>query len=135
MNPKYLGAILMIALSLTLGIPAEAQSGSGTIGGVSNGVIVGAIVGVAVGITAVVIVAVHYSKKRTITGCVNSQGSDMTVTDEKTRQVYVLSGNTVSIKPGDRRSLTGKKVKSSDPGGTYRWEASKVAKDFGVCQP
>ena len=102
MTQRYLSAALIFTLSFILGAPANAQTSSGTIGGVTTGVIVGAVVGVAVGVTVVVIVAIHYSKKRSITGCVNSQGSGMTVTDEKDNRIYPLSGNTVGITPGDR---------------------------------
>jgi hypothetical protein len=135
MNPRYLSAVLILALGFVLGTPAEAQSGSGTIGGVGTGTIVGAIVGVAVGVTVIAVVAIHYSKKRTITGCVNSQGSSMTVTDEKDKQVYALSGNTVGVTPGDRMRLEGKKINSKDPPNMVVWEASKVKENFGVCRP
>jgi hypothetical protein len=59
----------------------------------------------------------------------------MTVTDEKDKQIYALSGNTAGIKPGDRMELQGKKVKSKGADKTIVWEAKAVAKDFGVCQP
>jgi hypothetical protein len=59
----------------------------------------------------------------------------MTVTDEKDKQTYALSGNTSSIKPGDRMKLQGKKVKSKGADKTPVWETKAVAKDFGVCQP
>jgi hypothetical protein len=132
MNPRYLSAILILALGLILGTPAEAQSGPKI---VSTGTIVGAIVGIAVGITVIAVVAIHYSKKRTITGCVNSQGSSMTVTDEKDKQVYALSGDTVGVTPGDRMRLEGKKINSKDPPNTFIWNVSKVKETFGVCRP
>jgi len=132
MNPRYLSAVLIFALGFVLGTPAEAQSGPKI---VSTGAIVGAIVGVAVGVTVIAVVAIHYSKKRTITGCVNSQGSSMTVTDEKDKQVYALSGNTVGVTPGDRMRLEGKKINSKDPPNAVVWEASKVKENFGVCPP
>lgn len=135
MTPKYVSAVLMIVLSFVLCMPAEAQSSSGTIGGVGTGTIVGVIVGVIAGVAVVAIVAIHYSKKRTITGCVNSGGSGMTVTDEKDKQIYALSGNTTGIKSGDRMKLQGRKVKPKDSDKTLVWEAKKVTKDFGVCQP
>ena len=59
----------------------------------------------------------------------------MTVTDEKDKQTYALSGNTTAMKPGDRMKLQGKKVKSKGADKTLVWEAKGVAKDFGVCQP
>src|ERR1017187_5412268 len=135
MTLKYLSAVLIIALTFVFCVPAEAQSSSGTIGGVGTGTIVGVIVGVIAGVAVVAIVAIHYSKKRTITGCVNSGGSGMTVTDEKDKQIYALSGNTTGIKSGDRMRLQGKKVKSTGPHKPLEWEARKVVKDFGVCQP
>jgi hypothetical protein len=98
--------------------------------------IVLAIVGVAAAVVVVVaVVAIHYSKKRAIAGCVSSAGSGMNVTDEKDKQTYALSGNTTGIKPGDRMKLQGKKVKSKGADKTLVWEAKAVAKDFGVCQP
>jgi hypothetical protein len=134
MSQKYLWrGILIVVLSVALATPARAQSG-GKIGP-SNGTIVGAIVGVAAALVVVAVVAIHYSRKRAITGCVNSAGSGMTVTDEKDKQIYTLSGNTTSIKPGDRMKLQGKKVKSKGADKTLVWETKAVTKDFGVCQP
>ena len=132
MGPKVLSAVLIIALSLALCVPGEAQNSSKI---VSNGTIAGVIVGVVAGVAVVAIVAIHYSKKRTITGCINSGANGMTVTDEKDKQIYALSGNTTGIKPGDRMKLQGKKVKSKGADKTIVWEAKAVAKDFGVCQP
>ena len=111
-GPKVLSAVLIIALTFALCIPVEAQN-SGKI--VSNGTIAGVIVGVVAGVAVVAVVAIHYSKKRTITGCVNSGANGMTVTDEKDKQIYALSGDTTNIKPGDRMRLQGKKAKSKGP--------------------
>ncbi len=131
MGPKVLSAVLIVALSFVLCIPVEAQN-SGKI--VSNGTIAGIIVGVVAGVAVVAIVAIHYSKERAITGCVNSGANGMTVTDEKNKQIYALSGDTTNIKPGDRMRLQGKKAKSKGPDKTLVWEAREVTKDFGVCQ-
>ena len=59
----------------------------------------------------------------------------MTITDEKDKQPYALSGNTAGIKPGDRMRVQGKKVESKRANKTLVWEAKAVFKDFGVCQP
>ncbi len=132
MDRKVLAAVLTSALTLALCVPVQAQS-SGKI--VSNGTIAGVIVGVVAGVAVIAIVAVHYSKKRSITGCVRSGANGMTVTDEKDRQSYTLSGDTANIKPGDRMRLQGKKAKTKGSDNTLVWEARKVSKDFGVCQP
>ena len=133
MGRKLLSSVVIITLSFVLCFPAEAQSSSGKI--VSNGTIAGAIVGVVAGVVVVAIVAVHYSKKRFITGCVHSGTSEMTVTDEKDKQIYALSGDTTNVKSGDRVTLRGKKGKAKGAGMTRIWETKNVSKDFGVCQP
>jgi hypothetical protein len=134
MASKYLSAILIIALSFVLCMSAEAQIHL-NLPGPSGAEVAGAIVGAAAVVVVVVIVVVHYSKKRTITGCVSAGANGMTVTEEKSGQIYVLSGNVAGIKPGDRMKLQGKKIKPEAPDKTLAWEARKVTKDFGVCQP
>ncbi len=91
--------------------------------------------GVAAFVVVVTVVAVHYSKKPSVTGCVTSGANGMNITDEKDKQVYSLSGNTADIKPGDRMKLHGRKLKSKGADKTLVWEAKEVTKDFGVCQP
>jgi len=113
-------------------MPAEAQN-SGKI--VSNGTIAGAVVAVVAGVVVIAIVAIHYSKKRTITGCVNSGAHGLTISDERDKRTYVLSGGTTGIKPGDRMKLQGKKVKSNRPDQPPEWETKQVAEDLGACHP
>ena len=133
MNQKCLWrGVLIVVLCAALATPARAQSG-GKI--VSNGTIAGVIVGIVAAVVVVAIVAIHYSRKRTITGCVSSGGSGLTITDEKDKQPYALSGNTAGIKPGDRMRVQGKKVESKGANKTLVWEAKAVSRDFGVCQP
>ena len=59
----------------------------------------------------------------------------LSLTDEKDEQNYALSGNTAGIKPGDRITLNGKKVKPKGADRTLVWDATRVIKDFGACQP
>jgi hypothetical protein len=119
---------------VALSTSAEAQTGGGKI--VSTGTIVGAIVGAVAAVVIVAVLVIHESsKKRTITGCVNLGEKGMSVTDEKDKRLYALSGDTAGIKPGDRMALLGKKIKQKDAGKTLGWETKKISKDFGVCQP
>jgi hypothetical protein len=131
---KYLWCgVLIVALGVTLSTTAEAQTGGGKI--VSNGTIAGVIVGVLAAVVIVAYVVIHESsKKRSITGCVISGASGMSVTDEKDKRSYALSGNTGAIKPGDRVTLQGKKVKPKDAGKPVVWETKTFSKDFGSCQ-
>ena len=81
-------------------------------------------------------VVIHESsKKRSITGCVTPEENGMNVTDEKDKRSYALSGDTADIKPGDRMTLQGKKIKPKDAGKPLLWETKTISRDFGVCQP
>ena len=131
MTSKYVAGLLMIALSVALTAPARAEN---TLKTDSHEIVIG-IAAVVAALVVVTLVAIHYSKKRSITGCVTSGASGMSVTDEKDRQVYALSGNTTGIKPGDRMRLQGKKAKSKGADKTLVWEAKDVTRDFGVCPP
>ena len=125
--------VLIVALGVTLSTSAEAQTGGGKI--VSNGTIAGVIVGVLAAVVIVAYVVIHESsKKRSITGCVIPGASGMSVTDEKDKRSYVLSGNTGDIKPGDRVTVQGKKIKPKDAGKPVVWETKTISKDFGSCQ-
>jgi hypothetical protein len=54
----------------------------------------------------------------------------MTVTDERDKRTYALTGNTVGVTPGDRMKLQAKKAKPKAPDKTLVWEAREVTKDF-----
>jgi hypothetical protein len=131
---KYLWCgVLIVALGVTLSTSAEAQTGGGKI--VSNGTIAGVIVGVLAAVVIVAYVVIHESsQKRSITGCVIPGASGMSVTDEKDKRSYALSGNTGDIKPGDRVTVEGKKIKPKGVGKPVVWETKTISKDFGSCQ-
>ena len=59
----------------------------------------------------------------------------MTLTDEKDRLVYSLSGNTAGIKPGEKLKLKGNRIKPKAPDKTLVWNTTAVSKSFGVCRP
>jgi hypothetical protein len=140
MTSRGLSGILIIALSLVFCMPMEAQTPELCCSGpskpiVSTKAIVGVLVGAIVVGVVITVLIVHYSKKRAVTGCVSAGASGMTVIDEKDKHVYALSGNTAGITPGNRVKLQGNKIKLKSPGDARIWVATKVSKDFGVCQP
>lgn len=132
MASRFLARFLVFALSFILCAPAKADSGK--IGGVGTGTIVGVIVGVVAAVAVIAIVAIHYSRKRTITGCVKPTPNGMTVSDEKNDRIYTLSGDMAGIKPGERLTLQGKKIKPT-AGNSLGWEITKMQTDLGICQP
>jgi hypothetical protein len=128
MNRSIVSGILIAALVLGFASPTEANSLP------TNGELVGALVGVVAVITVVTVVVIHQvRKKRTITGCVNSETSGMTLTDDKDKRTYVLSGNSAGITTGDRVKLRGKKTRG--PASSLVWQTKKVVQDFGACHP
>ncbi|HXA76461.1 MAG TPA: hypothetical protein VNV41_04955 [Candidatus Acidoferrales bacterium] len=139
---KHLSGILMIVLGFALCMPAKAQNqiivgpGTGNIGySPSKGLIIGVVLGVVAAVAVATVVVVHESsKKRTITGCVNPAQNEITVINEKDKQVYILSGDTAGVKPGERMSFQGKKIKpnASNPLG---WEVTRIQTDYGACHP
>lgn len=136
MTPKHVWSIvLIIALSVVLVIPAQAADSLTT---QVNEIVIGVVAAAAaVGALIITVLVLHHNKSgsETITGCVTSGESGMSIIDEKDKKTYALSGDTAGIKPGDRMKVQGKKVKLADPGKNLGWEATKVAKDYGVCQP
>jgi hypothetical protein len=126
-------SVLIVALCVVLAIPAHAQQNS--LDNLGRNIVIG-IVAVAAALVVITVVVVHESrKKRAVTGCVTSGDSGMSVTDEKDKRIYALSGNTAGIKPGDRVSLQGKRVKPTGASAPLDWEVSQETKDFGPCQP
>jgi hypothetical protein len=139
---KCFSGILLLGLICILCTPAKAQApnigpapGGGPIGGVTKGEVIGAVLGVVAVVAVVAILVVHQSHKpHTITGCVASGPNGMTLTDEKNKRVYTLSGETAGVKPGERFALEGKKI-SPNAGKPLLWETKAVASDLGACQP
>jgi hypothetical protein len=126
--------VLMIGLCANLLASTNDQGAGSTFSHIGyDGPVVGPIMGALAGVVAIALVVVYYSKKRAITGCVAAGANGMTLTDEKDKRIYALSGDTTDIKPGERMKLRGRKVKSKGPDKTLGWEAKKVSKDFGVC--
>ena len=123
-------AALIGILSVALGTNLATNAAADNLKNSADAFLTVAIVGTAAVILVVVLVVHETSKKRTITGCVNSAENGMSVTDEKDKHVYVLSGDTSGVKPGERMTLQGKKIKPND-GKPLTWETKKITKDFG----
>ena len=132
MTQKFLrrGA-LIVALCMILAIPTQADQ----LGDDARNVVIG-IVAVSVALVVIIVVVVHESrKKRTITGCIISGANGMSLTDEKDKRIYALSGNTADIKPGDRVTLHGKRVHPKSANATLAWQVNNEIKDLGACHP
>lgn len=93
------------------------------------------IVATAALVTVVVLLVRNAEQKRTVTGCVNTAPNGLTLTSEKDKRTYVLTGNLPDVKPNERMKLQLKKVKLKNRGSdALTWQTVKIAKDFGICQ-
>jgi hypothetical protein len=123
--PRNSSKVLLVSIiSLSLIRPARAESidtaGKQIYAGI--GVVAAALV-----VGGVLIILHDKHKTTTITGCVASPAGGMTLTDDKDKQVYALSGTPAGVKPGDRMTLDGKRHGKM-------FEARSMIKDLGVCQ-
>jgi hypothetical protein len=74
-------AVLILALCVALGTPARAQANSlNTLG---RDIVIGTVAVAAALVVITVVIVRESTKKRTITGCVNSGENGVSVTDEK----------------------------------------------------
>jgi hypothetical protein len=123
-----------IALIGILSLALSSNTDADTLKSDADHALAGMIAGAVVVVVVTVLVIHAAAQKRTITGCLSPAENGMTVTDEKNKRVYVLSGDTTGVKPGERMTLHLKKIKAKGTN-TFTWEPKKTTKDFGACQP
>lgn len=93
------------------------------------GVIIGGVAVVA-GIGFLIYYSVHHGQS--LKGCVASTPDGLQLVNERDQRSYDLTGETASIKPGDRVRVKGKKIKG-DPN-HKQFVVTKLPKDYGVCR-
>jgi hypothetical protein len=128
MPQKFWRVILIMVLSLSLAAPGRAE----TITAARDQIVIGIVV-VGAAITVLAVLLVHKSHKETaITGCIAATANGMSLTDEKEKQVYALSGNPAGARAGERMTLEGKRRSVNQ---MPVFEARSVTRDLGACQP
>jgi hypothetical protein len=128
MRHNFLRVVLIAVLGMALAAPARSETFD-TLGKQITVGIVLVSAAVAVGIVLIVLHEKH--KTRAMTGCITSGAAGMSITDDRDKRIYVLSGDPVGVKPGERMTLEGKRRGGKMP----VFEARSVIKDVGVCQP
>ena len=130
MSQRIWVPVVLIATLFLTSSTANAQVGGFGRIGPSNGEIAGIAVGAAAGIAVIVYLVIP--KQKTIEGCVESADGGMRLTDEKDKRTYLLITDKVSLQPGERVALKGKK--SKDKSGTRQFRVRKLLKDQGTCK-
>jgi hypothetical protein len=94
-SSRHLWRIALVAiLSLALSCNTNADSLKSN----ADHIIIGVVAAVAVVVVVVAVLVHQSSKKKTVTGCVVAAQNGMSVTDEKDKRVYTLSGDTTGVK-------------------------------------
>jgi hypothetical protein len=89
-----------------------------------------AIVVVTAAITTAVVMSVRRSP--TVTGCAADGPNGLQLQSEGDQQTFLLTGDTIGIKAGDRVKVQGKK--SKDPSGNRHFLVERFKKDYGTCK-
>lgn len=129
MRHNFWRLLLIAVLGVALTAPAEAESID-----TAGKQIVAGIVVVSAAITVGITLLVRHAKHRSssITGCIASGAGGLTVTEERERQTYELTGDPVGVIPGDRMTLEGRRQAR---GRIPVFEAKSVTRDLGLCKP
>lgn len=121
--------LIALLVCLALLFPARPARAAGY--GTSIAIAVVALVGITVAVTLVIVHSAHHSQN--VTGCAVAGADGMTLQNEGDQQTFLLTGDTVGIKAGDRVKLKGKK-KSRDATGSRHFVVEQFKKDYGVCK-
>ena len=135
-------SLLATFLGLALGAPAFAQYGGsgGSTGSTgvyttpkggygSSGVAIGAAAAAGAGIGIGYLVLRSH---RTVVGCVEPSSDGIKLMNEKDQRTYALLAENVSLNPGERVVLRGKK--SKDDSGKPTFQVTKLVKEYGSCK-
>ena len=121
--------IILFICAICLTTTKTANAGIvGASDGKTAGVII-ALVGVGVLIGVGVYFAVHHG--HSVKGCASSGSGGMQLLNESDQRTYELAGDLDGIKAGNRVRISGDKKKLS--GNTRQFVATKLSKDYGLC--
>jgi len=140
---KLWKSFLAVSIGLALAAPAFAQygGGAGTGTGGTTGTYTapkggyGSSAGIASGAAAAAGAGLAYFALRhhgNIVGCVEPSSDGTKLMNEKDQNTYALIASNVSLTPGQRVALSGKK--SKDDSGMPTFTVSKLVKDYGACE-
>jgi hypothetical protein len=110
----------------TSGTYTAPKSGYGSSSGAAIGIGLGAAAGAGLAFWAL-------HNRPSVVGCVQRSDHGNALFNEKDGKTYnLLPASDVSLSPGERVALKGKKTK--DESGNYSFEAVKLVKDYGACE-
>lgn len=129
-----------LALAVLVSAPAHAQygGGGGTTGGSSStsggayggsGKTAALVAGYAVAGTALYVYLLKRSTN--MVGCVGEAGEGLHITTEKDKKTYLLDSPHVTLRPGTRVEIRGRKSKY---GAVRKFRVKKLLKEVGPCE-
>jgi len=127
--PDPLKALVVVALSLALVAPVQAESIQTAGRQVTAAIVVAA---AAIAVVVVIILVHHQRRHESIIGCVSTASSGLSITSQSDQRVYRLTGDSGGIKPGERLTVEGKRERSGD---SWVLEVHRLKQDLGACRP
>lgn len=129
--PRLLRSRLVVLVSLAaLLIPVRAARAD-ALGRDVALVVVGIVIVTAAVTTAIVLSVRHHPS---VVGCAKQGANSLELTSEGSDpQLFLLTGDTVGIKVGERIKVQGKK-NGKDAAGNRHFFVEKITKDYGTCQ-
>ncbi len=131
----------VVMLNLGMALPGLAQTypGSPGMGGTGTGTYspnggYKSSTGIAIGAAAAAGVAIAYftlHNRGSLAGCVEAVDGGTQLVDPKSKRTFALMPGTADLKPGERVSLRGKKIKSDS--GKMFFQVQELKKDYGPC--
>lgn len=130
MTDRVRRAIAVITIILLMLLPVR-EARADTIKNAAIAAIVGIVVVTAVITTAVVLTLKHHPS---VTGCVAQGANGLQLLNEGDRTSFMLAGDTIGVKAGERVKLSGRK-NGKDAMGSRHFQVEKLKRDYGPCQP
>ena len=130
-NRNFLRVGSSLSLAALLAVQVCAQYGtpgySAPSGGYGKGKAIAVGVGAAAADGGLLFYALH--DRGSVSGCIVAKGDQVSLVDKN--HAYLIVPGAVSVKPGERLQLRGRR--SKDEGGTPTLEATKLARRLGTC--
>ncbi|MEO8053294.1 MAG: hypothetical protein ABI833_23075 [Acidobacteriota bacterium] len=124
-----------LAKGFTLALALCANSAFGQYGGSGTGsyhASTGIAIGAAAAGAGIAYLAVHNHNHGKVVGCLQSSNAATTLRSDDKKHTYTLiNRSSMSLKPGERVALKGKKIRQ---GSGLAFEVHGIAKDYGGCE-
>ena len=127
---------LSLALAVVMTASAQAQYGGGSgtdssSGGYGGGGGKTAALVAAYAAAGGIVYAILLTRQSNVAGCLSDTPQGLQIVSDKDKKAYFVESPDVTLKPGTRVEIRGKKSKY---GATKKFKAKKLVKEMGACE-